>query len=139
MMKLKLMIAALCIAKAAYGQIKFPQASGAAEVEQTIGYTKIEIDYARPNLNNRKAFGGDLVPYNQMWRLGANNNTTIEISTDITIDDKKIRKGTYAIFATPTAKSWEITFNTDTDNWGEHKTNDDSKTQHQQIGTTQKK
>lgn len=126
MMKMKLMIAALCLAQASFGQIKFPQASGAAEVEQTIGYTKIEIDYARPNLNNRKAFGGELVPYNQMWRLGANNNTTIEVSTDITIDGKKLGKGTYAIFATPTAKSWEIIFYTKTDNWGVPKEIDES-------------
>lgn len=126
MMKLKLMIAALCIAQASFAQIKLPQASGAAEVEQTIGYTKIEVDYARPNLNNRKAFGGELVPYGTMWRLGANNNTTIEISTDVTIEGKKVPKGTYAVFATPTAKSWDIIFYTKTDNWGVPKEIDES-------------
>jgi hypothetical protein len=118
-MKFKvLLLAAIGLHSAAFAQIKLPQVSGAAEVEQTIGYTKIEIDYARPNLNNRKAFGGELAPFGQVWRTGANNNTTMEISTDITIEGKKLTKGTYAIFATPNAKSWDIIFYTKTDNWG---------------------
>lgn len=124
-MKIKLLIAALCITQASFAQLQLPQASGAAEVEQTIGYTKIEVDYARPNLNNRKAFGGELVPYGQVWRTGANNNTTIEISTDITIEGKQLGKGTYAMFAIPNAKSWDIVFYTKTDNWGAPKELDD--------------
>lgn len=125
-MRFPLVIAALCLAQASFGQIKLPQASGAAEIEQTIGYTKIEVEYARPNLNNRKAFGGELVPFNQVWRLGANDNTTIEISTDVTIEGKHLAKGTYAVFATPTAKNWDIIFYTKTDNWGAPKQIDES-------------
>lgn len=117
-MKIKLIIAALCITQASFGQIKLPQVSGAAEVEQTIGYTKIEVDYARPNLNKRNAFGGELVPYGQLWRTGANTNTTIELSTDITIEGKKLNAGKYAIFTIPAAKEWEVIFYNKTDNWG---------------------
>lgn len=117
-MKLKLTILAAVIANASFAQIQLPQVSGAAEVEQTIGYTKIEVDYSRPNLNNRVAFGGELVPYNKIWRTGANLNTTIEISTDIEIENKTLAKGTYAIFTIPTADKWEVVIYKKSDNRG---------------------
>ena len=117
-MKKVLLAIALLSANLSFAQIQLPQASGAAEVDQTIGYTKIEVDYARPNLKNRTAFGGELVPYGQLWRTGANTNTTIDISTDVTVEGKTLAKGKYAIFTIPTEKHWEVIFYTKTDNWG---------------------
>jgi hypothetical protein len=117
-MKLKFLIGVLLIAQTGMGQIKLPQVSGAAEVEQTIGYTKIEVEYARPNLNKRKAFGGELVPYGKIWRTGANTNTIIQLSSDISIEGKDLKAGKYAIFTIPQAKSWDIVFYSKTDNWG---------------------
>ena len=117
-MKLKFTILAALFAQAAIAQIKLPQPSSAAEVEQTVGYTKIEVEYARPNLNKRVAFGSELVPFGKIWRTGANTSTKIEIDTDIQINGKNLQKGTYAIFTVPNKQSWDVVFYTKTDNWG---------------------
>lgn len=117
-MKVRLTLIALLAANFAFAQIKLPQVSTPAEVEQTIGYTKIEVDYSRPNLNKRTAFGGELVPYGKLWRTGANTNTTFEVSTDVTIEGKHLAQGTYAIFVLPNAKNWDVIFYKKTDNWG---------------------
>lgn len=117
-MKLKLTILAALITQAAMAQIKLPQTSSSAEIEQTVGYTKIEVEYARPNLNKRLAFGSELVPFGKIWRTGANGNTKIEIDTDIEINGKQLQKGTYAIFTVPNKQSWDVIFYTKTDNWG---------------------
>ncbi len=117
-MKIKLTLLAMLLAQAAFSQIKLPQVSAPAEVEQTIGYTEIDVTYSRPNLNKRTAFGGELVPYGQLWRTGANQNTTIELSTDVTIENKQLGKGKYAVFTVPNAKTWDVIFYKKTDNWG---------------------
>ncbi|MBS7333308.1 DUF2911 domain-containing protein [Faecalibacter bovis] len=124
-MKFKTTILALLVAGFSYAQIQFPQASSKAEVEQTIGYTDIEIDYFRPNLNNRAAFGG-LVPYGEVWRTGANNNTTIDFSTDVLVGGKQLAKGKYSLYTIPGKTNWDIIFYKTTENWGNPKQWDES-------------
>lgn len=116
-MKLKSTLLALLVAGFSYAQIQFPQASSKAELEQKIGYTEIEIDYFRPNLNNRSAFGG-LVPYGEVWRTGANNNTTIDFSTDVVVAGKPLPKGKYSLYSIPGKSSWDVIFYKTTENWG---------------------
>ncbi|MFC6877008.1 DUF2911 domain-containing protein [Flavobacterium myungsuense] len=98
-------------------QVKTPAPSPKSKLEQVVGLTDVAIEYSRPSAKGRTIFG-DLVPFGKMWRTGANANSTISFSDDVVIDSKTIKKGKYALFATPKAESWEIVFYTDTDNWG---------------------
>lgn len=73
-----------------------------------VGLTTIEIEYSRPNVKGRTIFG-ELVPYGKLWRTGANLNTTITFSNDVTINQKEIKKGSYAIFTIPSKTTdWEL-------------------------------
>lgn len=85
----------------------FPQLSPAAEVSQIIGLTKVAIDYHRPAVKGRKIWG-DLVPFDQVWRLGANEATTITFSDPVKVDGYDVPAGTYALFAIPRADAWTM-------------------------------
>lgn len=107
-------------------QVKTPQSSLAAEVSQKVGLTEIEVEYSRPNKNDRVIFG-NLVPYGQLWRTGANKNTTIEFEDDVSVNGQKLRKGEYAIYTKPEKDSWTIYFYSENENWGLPGNWDDSK------------
>ena len=94
-----------------------PMPSPAASVKQRVGLTDIEITYSRPGVKDRVIFG-DLVPYNEMWRTGANKASAISFSTDVMIMGNELKAGTYAIFTTPGESEWEIIFNNNTEQWG---------------------
>jgi hypothetical protein len=98
-------------------QLKTPQASPKATVFQTVGLTDIEIVYSRPAARGRAVFG-NLVPFGKVWRTGANENTTISFSEDVTIDGKILPKGKYALYTIPKIESWEVIFYSTTNNWG---------------------
>jgi|TARA_B110000438_G_scaffold285757_1_gene316204 hypothetical protein len=88
-----------------------PVASPQASVSQNVGMTNISINYSSPGVKERKIFG-DLVPYNQLWRAGANSPTKIKFSTSVIIGDKTLRSGEYAIAITPrTEGKWTIDLN----------------------------
>jgi tetratricopeptide (TPR) repeat protein len=101
----------------AFGQIKTPAASPLAKSEYTVGLTTVNVEYSRPSKNNRKIFG-DLVTYNSMWRTGANKNSIITFSDNVTIGGTEVKKGSYAIFTKPTIGAWEVYFYSNTENWG---------------------
>jgi len=107
-------------------QVKTPQASPKAELEQVVGLTQVELDYSRPSSKGRAVFG-ELVPYGKVWRTGANANTTISFGDDVVIDGKTLKKGKYALYTLPKADSWDVIFYTDTNNWGTPEKWDDSK------------
>ena len=107
----------LLVASSAYGQVKTPNVSPKAEVEQMIGLTEVEIEYYRPHANGRKIFG-DLIPFDELWRLGANKNSTISFSTDVVFGGVNVNKGEYAIYAKPSKNNWTIYLYGATDNWG---------------------
>src|SRR5712691_1145616 len=88
-------------------KIEFPAASQHSVVKQRFGLTDVEVDYSRPNKNDREIFGG-LVPYGKLWRTGANAVTKIRFSKPVTLGDKEIPAGEYALFTIPTAYEWTI-------------------------------
>jgi len=94
-----------------------------AAVEQTVGFTVIRIDYSRPGVKGRKIWGG-LVPYDVVWRAGANEATKITFATDVKINGKKLKAGSYGFFAIPTSKNWTLIFNKVADQWGAFEYND---------------
>lgn len=110
----------------ATAQIETPQPSPAAEVKQTVGLTEISVTYSRPSKKKREIFGG-LVPFNQMWRTGANKNTMITTDKMMIFGSDTLQPGTYAIFTKPAVGAWEVYFYTDTENWGTPENWDDSK------------
>ncbi len=96
-----------------------PRVSPAASVSQRIGITDITIDYHRPGVKGREVWG-KLVPYNGRipWRAGANDNTTITFSHDVTIKDQQVPAGTYGVHVSPTEGEWTISFSKNHTSWG---------------------
>lgn len=94
-----------------------PMPSPESETEQMIGLAEVEVSYSRPSMKGRTIFG-DLVPYDEMWRTGANKCTTIETGEDITVNGKNLAAGTYSIFTIPGKEMWTIVFNNNTELWG---------------------
>jgi Protein of unknown function (DUF2911) len=88
-----------------------------ASVSQTIGFTEVTIKYCRPGVKGRKIWGG-LVPYNKVWRAGANEATKFTFSKDVTINGHKLAAGSYAFFTIPTQDEWTLIFNKVADQWG---------------------
>ncbi|MDO6676832.1 DUF2911 domain-containing protein [Tenacibaculum sp. 1_MG-2023] len=107
-------------------QLKTPAPSPAAKLEQTVGLTNVSVEYSRPNMKGRAIFG-NLVPFGKVWRTGANKNTTVTFSDDVTVDGKTLKKGTYALYTKPGKDSWEVIFYSDANNWGTPQKWDDSK------------
>ena len=107
----------LSFSNVAIGQVQTPQLSPVCEVNQTVGLTEINISYSRPSKRNRVVFG-EVVPYNEMWRLGANKNSMITISEEIYFKQDTLPKGTYALFAKPSEDKWELVFYSEYSNWG---------------------
>lgn len=93
-------------------QIDVPAASPAASLTQTVGLTDIKVEYSRPSMKGRKIFG-DLLPFNKLWRTGANDATKFSIDKPITINDDELKAGTYSIFTIPGKSVWDIIFYTD--------------------------
>lgn len=93
----------------AYGQIKTPAPSPTCTVKQAVGLTEVEIEYSRPSVKDRKIFG-DLVPFGEMWRTGANASTKIGFSTDVKIAGKDVKAGKYALITIPGVDNWTIIF-----------------------------
>ncbi|WGK64635.1 DUF2911 domain-containing protein [Croceiramulus getboli] len=110
----------------AQAQIVTPQPSPKAEMEQTIGLTDVKLEYSRPAMRGRTIFG-DLVPFDQMWRMGANENTKITFSEDVMIGGSEVKAGTYAVYAKPSAAEWDVIFYSDATNWGLPQEWDESK------------
>jgi len=88
-----------------------------ASVSQTVGFTDITISYSRPGVKGRKIWGG-LVPYDKVWRAGANEATKITFSTDVMIEGKKLSAGSYGFFTIPGKNEWTLIFNKVADQWG---------------------
>jgi hypothetical protein len=98
-------------------QIKTPPASPLCKINQEVGLIKVDVEYSRPSAKGRRIFG-ELVPFGQMWRTGANASTKITLSDDAMIGGVAVKKGTYAIYATPAEKDWTIIIYKNTEFWG---------------------
>ncbi len=112
---------------AAQPQMPVPQPSPKAMVLQTIGITDVAISYHRPGVRNRKVWG-DLVPFNEVWRAGANENTTISFADPVKIEGKDLPAGTYGLHMIPTQTTWTVIFNRNSTSWGSffYKENEDA-------------
>ncbi|NJN41678.1 MAG: DUF2911 domain-containing protein [Flammeovirgaceae bacterium] len=97
-------------------QDKKPMASPPATAQGTIDGVTVKVDYHQPSAKGRKIMGG-LVPYDKVWRTGANASTSIEFSDNVKIQGKSLAKGKYALFTIPTEKEWTIIFNSSI-KWG---------------------
>lgn len=91
-------------------QVKLPQPSPKCVLEQTVGLTQVRVEYSRPGVKGRKIFG-ELVPFGQVWRTGANAATSISFSEDVQWGGKTLAKGEYALFSIPGPAEWILIFN----------------------------
>lgn len=127
MKKLLLLVCVGLFSLGTSAQVKTPAPSPFQKIEQKVGLTDVTLEYSRPSMKGRKIFGG-LVPYNEVWRTGANANTKITFSDDVMIGgDHSLKAGSYAIFTKPGAESWEVIFYSDATNWGTPQKWDDTK------------
>jgi hypothetical protein len=94
-------------------QIRTPRPSPDATVTQIVGVTEIKIDYSSPGVKGRKIWG-ELVPFGEVWRTGANEATTITFSTAVKINGTELLAGTYGIHTIPNESEWEFIFSKDT-------------------------
>jgi len=114
------LVADFCHAQTATGEtlmLNLPRQSQHAVIMQRIGITDITINYHRPLANGRQVWG-KLVPYGQVWRAGANENTTITFTDPVTIEGQPLDRGTYGLHMIPGENQWTVIFSKDSSDWG---------------------
>ena len=117
-MKVLFSLALLLVsASFAMGQLTLPRQSQKERVELSIGDVQVNVVYGRPNVRGRKVWGG-LVPYNEVWRAGADENTTFEFSREVRINGQELPAGKYGFHVLPTEKEFVLIFSRDNDKWG---------------------
>ncbi|MBA6155097.1 DUF2911 domain-containing protein [Tenacibaculum sp. S7007] len=118
-MKKYIILLSLILSNAITAQLKIPQLSPTATITQNIGLTEVTINYSRPSVRNRVIFEKNaLLPFNEIWRTGANTATKISFSNDINIQGDTLKKGNYSILSIPKLNSWEIRwYSYDSGNW----------------------
>ena len=99
-------------------ELTIPRASQSASVTQRVGLTDITISYSSPAVGGREIFGGKVVPYGKMWRAGANENTTIKFTDDVTVEGKPLAAGRYGLHTIPDKDQWTIIFSKNSTSWG---------------------
>jgi hypothetical protein len=121
MKRIAAMLLVVVTTTSAFAQ-EMPQPSPKAKVEQRIGLTDVTVEYSRPSVKGRKIFG-NIVPYNVIWRTGANMNTLITFNDKVKVEGKDLAAGTYSVFTIPAKDDakWTVMFNSVVDGWGEGK------------------
>ncbi len=99
--------------------VKLPPASPKAKIYQQVGVTDMTISYHRPLTKGRTVFG-KLIPFGKIWRTGADENTIIKFSTDVTIDGKVVKAGAYGLHTIPNKENWTVILNSETKAWGSY-------------------
>ncbi len=117
MKKIMLLVAIFATSSIGYAQLQTPAPSPYQKVEQTVGLTDVTLEYSRPNMRGRTIFG-DLVPYDKLWRTGANARTKITFSNDVIVGGTTLKAGSYAVLTKPGEKYWDVYFYTDADGGG---------------------
>jgi hypothetical protein len=113
-------VAGLALSAGLFAQapkLVFPDASPTSTLKQRVGLTDIEITYSRPGIKGREIFG-NLVPYDQVWRTGANTATKITFSTDVKLNGTAIPAGTYELFTIPGKTEWTVIIHKNMSQWG---------------------
>jgi len=117
-------IISLLIASETRGQgASIPRSSPNAVITQRIGVTDITVNYCRPSVRERNIFG-DLVPYDKVWRAGANEATTISFNYPVKFEKNEVPAGKYGFFVIPGRDSWTLILNSEWDQWGAYNYNE---------------
>lgn len=116
-MKKIILSAFLAVSVSAYSQWSTPVASPKQVIEQQFSMSKISVDYGRPAVKGRKIFG-ELVPYNKVWRAGANEATKITFGQNVNFGGKMVMAGNYSLFVVPQEKEWKVILNSNANQWG---------------------
>ena len=90
-----------------HAQIQTPAPSPAAKIEQKVGLVDVSVEYSRPSKKGRVIFG-DVVPYNEVWRTGANAATKVTFGDDVVFGGAEVKKGSYALMTKPGEKTWSV-------------------------------
>ncbi|MGF7041157.1 DUF2911 domain-containing protein [Mucilaginibacter lappiensis] len=107
-----------CVSYKSYAQVpRIPEASSTQTIIQDFGLGKITVTYSRPNVKDRKIFGG-IIPYGEVWRTGANAATTITFTERVVIEGNPVPAGTYSLFSIPEKSEWTIILNKTVKQWG---------------------
>lgn len=112
-----LLASGLLTADASAQGVDLPRESQRAELTQTVGLTQVHVVYHRPQVKDREVWGA-LVPYDQVWRAGANENTTISFSDAVKIEGQDLPGGTYGLHMIPTQEAWTVIFSKNHTSWG---------------------
>lgn len=96
---------------------KMPAPSPSVSIQQDFSTSFIKLDYSRPSVKERKIFG-ELIPFGQIWRTGANATTKITFGEEVYVGNELVKPGTYSLYTIPGEKEWTVLLNTDLDNWG---------------------
>jgi len=113
MTKFKLTLVFLLVAT-----ITFAQKSPRKQATGKIGQVSVTVDYGAPSVNGRTIWG-ELVPYNKVWRAGANENTTVSFNKEVTIKNATVPAGKYGLFLIPSEEgTWDVIFSKKNDAWG---------------------
>ena len=115
----KSLAVSLALASPALAELELPRPSPQASVTQKVGLTDVSITYSRPGVKGRTIWG-DLVPYDEVWRTGANEATIITFSDDVTINGQALAKGTYSLHTLPGRDAWSVIFNNVAEQWGSY-------------------
>lgn len=117
MKKIAIAFVAVFASAAINAQVKMPAPSPTQTIKQDFALGTIEVKYSRPAAKGRKVFG-DLVPYNKLWRTGANAATLIKFTDAVEVQGKKVDTGTYVLYTIPGNDTWEVILNKGLNNWG---------------------
>ena len=116
-MKKTLLLLLMITSLEGFTQIVAPQPSPSVSLNQTVGLSEVTLNYSRPAMRGRKVMG-NLVPYNAIWRTGANANSTFAVNTPFEFGGTTLEAGTYAVFTKPAPSQWEVFLYRKNDNWG---------------------
>lgn len=123
---LSFLLATTFVFEEVQAQINTPQPSPISTLQQKVGLTDVEIVYCRPGVKDRTIYG-DLVPYGEMWRTGANASTKIKFSHDVVLGGQEVPAGEYALYTIPGETNWTVVVHKNTTYWGvgDYKEEDD--------------
>lgn len=119
-----IILAVLFLSGSLFAQSMTPAPSPFAKVVQVVGVTEVSIEYSRPGIKGRQIFGG-LVPFDEVWRTGANSVTKLTLNTDATIEGKKVPMGEYSIYTIPGEREWKVMINKIAEGGPDYKASED--------------
>ena len=122
-MKKNIFLAFLLIAANVFAQLDLPKLSPKSTLIQNFGYTTVTVEYHRPDVKGRKIWGG-LIPFDKVYRMGANDAATLEFSTDVSINGNTIPAGKYSLYSIPEQNEWTVILNKISKQWGAYNYDD---------------